>query len=419
MSDQTFGDFQELNVGPRRGQVQLGQTFYALMLGVLIFLASDPMYPLLMRGPSEWVATVPGLDGVRRLVWLGIYGIMMLGFIVMHRRIVPALTNQLYFFLTMAFFIISSLWAHSTSEGIIGGVQALFTMVFGIVIGYRLGSEGIVKGIFVSGILTVAASLMFVVVFPEHAFGYHHNKGALRGIYPEKNLLAQYLSYACWASVFMCLIYPRSWMLKAYALLVVILCFACISSIALLQLVVIFGSVFYLFVTRRVAHRGAIALLLTLSAIMAVVMVLPIVLAALGEDLTFNGRTVLWSHLIANILEQPWIGYGYRGFWHTSAAEQMRSILGWSAYGAHNVWVQAALFGGIVGLGLWIAQWWAVLLKACRDFGSNEAVHKSAMSVFVFMALLWSMFETTQLQHFTHNAILTGLAFAMRSPGFR
>jgi len=41
------------------------------------------------------------------------------------------------------------------------------------------------------------------------------------------------------------------------------------------------------------------------------------------------------------------------------------------------------------------------------------------MAVVGVVNLVWSLFETTQLAHFTQHAIVTGLVFALRTPQFR
>ncbi|MBD2248422.1 O-antigen ligase family protein, partial [Nostoc sp. FACHB-888] len=36
----------------------------------------------------------------------------------------------------------------------------------------------------------------------------------------------------------------------------------------------------------------------------------------LGRDLTLTGRTGIWAIVISKIALYPWLGYGYKGFWH-------------------------------------------------------------------------------------------------------
>lgn len=415
----TFSPAVPFEDASHRSRISVGITTYAVLTGALIFAATDPIYPTLMRGPSEWVLTAPGLDAMRRLAWLAIYLGMIGAMVAMRARLAEALRGQIPFFLAMGYFVLSALWSDDPKGGIVGGVQAAFTMTFGILIGARLGSEGILKAFFVCGLLVVGFTAVFIVVFPQHAFGFRYNSGALRGVYVEKNHLALVMSYTVWASVFMALIRPRSWLLWGFAGLSLVFAVLAVSSIALLQILLIAACVVYAVLLRGMATRGSIALLAFLSGLAFLAIALPVVLGALGEDMTFNGRTTLWGFLWQAISERPFLGWGYRGFWNGPEAEQMRVVLGWPAHGAHNVWLQALLWGGLVGLVLWATQWAGVLRKAARAFATADDLRHVAMSVLVFMTLLWSLFETTQLQHFTHNSIVTGMVFALRNPRFR
>jgi O-antigen ligase len=292
-------------------------------------------------------------------------------------------------------------------------------MLFGLLMGARLGSRGLVEAHFVAGVTVVAVTLAFVIIFPQHAFSFRYNTGALRGPYVEKNHLAIFTSYTFWAAVFTALMYPRSWLLWGFTALSLAICVLTISSIALLAILLITTCVFCALTLQHVGHRGAIAFLLLVCGLTSLSIVLPIVLQALGEDLTFSGRTVLWSLLWEYISDRPVLGYGYRGFWDSPEAYQLHSRLGWSARQAHNVWIEALLWGGLVGFALWVLQWVDIVQKAARAFARMHDLHHVAAGVLVFMTLLWSFFETSQLVHFTHFAIITGMVFSLRGPRFR
>ena len=402
-------------------QIRLGTTFYTVVVGLLLFAASDPIYPLLMKGPSEWVLTVPGLDGMRRNIWAMIY-LVMLGLLLgMHRWILLALKNQHFLFLALAYFTFSSLWSGDVTESIIGAVQNAFTVIFGVIVGTRLGSAGVVRAIFISTMLAAVCTLAFVVVFPDHAFGYRYNTDALRGIYVEKNHLANFLSFGVCAAAYLTLDARQPLAFCFYAactLLLSVLVILAKSSIALILLGFVFGGLFFVLATRRLATRGILALLTVMTGIIFLVIFLPVFLDALGEDMTFNGRTTLWKSLFIHISEKPLIGHGYRGFWDSPEADAMRIMLGWPAGGAHNAWIQALVYGGAIGLVIWMAQWWGVLARSGQILSTDFDTLRIAAAMVAFMALIWSLFETNQFAHFTHHAIMTGLVFAMRSPNY-
>lgn len=402
-------------------QLRLGTGFYTIALGLMIFAASDPIYPLLMKGPSEWVLTVPGLDGMRRNVWALIYLVMLGLMLGMHRWIAGAFANQHFLFLALAYFTFSSLWSENTTESIIGSVQNAFTVLFGVIAGTRLGTSGVVRSIFIATMLAAVFTILFVVFLPSHAFGYRYNVDSLRGIYVEKNHLANFLSFGVCSAAYLTFASRSGYAFVFYAISTLILTVLVIlakSSIALILLGFVFGGLAFMVATRHLATRGILALLVSASALMFLAIFLPIMLEALGEDMTLNGRTTLWKSLFYHISQEPVFGHGYRGFWKSSEADAMRVMLGWPAGGAHNAWIQALIYGGAIGLIIWVAQWWGVVARAGRIIATDNNIMAIAAAMITFMAVIWSLFETNQFAHFTHHAIITGLVFAMRSPHY-
>lgn len=95
------------------------------------------------------------------------------------------------------------------------------------------------------------------------------------------------------------------------------------------------------------------------------------VVAALGVDTTFTGRTDIWDLAISGIQSNPILGYGYSGFWGTEGVVfGFREDATWAvqAVTAHNSYVDMILVGGFVGLALLLV--WVVLLPL-RDLSRS------------------------------------------------
>jgi len=67
-----------------------------------------------------------------------------------------------------------------------------------------------------------------------------------------------------------------------------------------------------------------------------------------GKDLTFNGRSDLWELVISKVLERPWLGYGFSGFWTSNAASNLRATYDWAS-NAHNGFLELLLELGFLG----------------------------------------------------------------------
>jgi O-antigen ligase len=73
------------------------------------------------------------------------------------------------------------------------------------------------------------------------------------------------------------------------------------------------------------------------------------VLANLGRDLTFTGRTDVWRELL-NVGTDPFLGTGFMSFWDD---EHYQSLLpNWVAFSAHNGYLEVYLAGGYIGVSL-------------------------------------------------------------------
>jgi O-antigen ligase len=85
----------------------------------------------------------------------------------------------------------------------------------------------------------------------------------------------------------------------------------------------------------------------------------------LEEMLSLTGRTEIWAASLDLAAQSPWWGHGFATsrellpqFWQTAH--------GWTTTSAHNLWLQAALGGGLVGVGLLVAGQLAWLRDALR-----------------------------------------------------
>ena len=83
----------------------------------------------------------------------------------------------------------------------------------------------------------------------------------------------------------------------------------------------------------------------------------PMVVNFFGKDLTFTGRTLIWSAAWRLICRQPWIGYGLGGLWTDQNREptaELTKLIGFRVGHAHNGFLELLIEVGIIGLGLYL-----------------------------------------------------------------
>lgn len=83
----------------------------------------------------------------------------------------------------------------------------------------------------------------------------------------------------------------------------------------------------------------------------------PTVVNFFGKDLTFTGRTLIWSSTWRVIGRQPWFGYGLGGVWTNQSLQptgELTRLIGFRVGHAHNGVLELLLEVGIIGLALYV-----------------------------------------------------------------
>lgn len=117
--------------------------------------------------------------------------------------------------------------------------------------------------------------------------------------------------------------------------------------------------VFVVFRSRKTLF-GAVLLSISSASVIAVLFVtanIGLIAGWLDRDITFTGRSQLWSLVRTGISDRLWFGYGYDGFFNgpLSAAHPISAQADWAPTHAHNAYMQMTLHVGVVGLAIFVA----------------------------------------------------------------
>lgn len=118
----------------------------------------------------------------------------------------------------------------------------------------------------------------------------------------------------------------------------------------------------------------------------------------------FTGRDHIWHFLIARILEAPWLGYGYGGFWDIGPdAPNVKYGTGYMPMinQAHNGYLDILLAGGMLGL----AGYLLVLAAFVRSLSLAERTVKNSV-----LGLGWIFVTFSFFHNFTESSALRGYA---------
>lgn len=383
-------------------------------VALLLLAATGPLYPLLIRGWSEWTTDLGPVREARRLVWLVLYPAMAWLVWRWRRAAWAAFAPNPALVPALLWFAASCLWSPSPPESFLALVQFALILAFGGAAAARLGAMGTLRAVRLAGTLCVIGSVALALVAPRYAFGQHVNAGAFRGLYAEKNHLAAVLSYALAAAAFELAARRRRpvrlW-IQAGAILAALV--AARSSVALGQAALAIGLAGGLAATEGARYGRAALACCGFAAFAALGAALPAALAALGEDPTLNGRTELWALLWPHVEARPLLGHGFFGFWSRPEADAAAATLGWNVRGAHNGWMTALLTVGAVGAGLWALHWAGVLRAAFAALGPGRDPALAGCGALALAHVVWSLFESNQLTQMNHDGIVAGFALAL------
>jgi O-antigen ligase len=111
-----------------------------------------------------------------------------------------------------------------------------------------------------------------------------------------------------------------------------------------------------------------------------------VLVALLGRDLTFTGRTEIWSAVLKEDIN-PLFGVGYYSFWLGDRVQRLSAGFYYHLNEAHNGFLETYINVGVIGLGLLIAAFLASAKRISAEVvaGSRFAALRLAFLVGVLM----------------------------------
>ncbi|MEH2035265.1 O-antigen ligase family protein [Nostoc sp.] len=257
-------------------------------------------------------------------------------------------------FLLLAIVIFSLLWSEDLSSSLtyLRGLIRIYFLAIYLAMRYSLREQ--IK--LIAWALGIAASLS--IIFSAFIPGYIHESSELlgmwSGIYGHKNELGYMMAWSAGVFLHLALSGHRyrwlMWALCGISICLIILSRSTTSLTILLTMILLLP--FYRSLKKTNYKLQVIMITSTLIFLMISSILLlnnaETVVGTSGKDLTFNGRSDLWDLVISKILERPWLGYGFSGFWTSNAASKLRATYDWAS-NAHNGFLELLLELGFLG----------------------------------------------------------------------
>lgn len=294
-----------------------------------------------------------------------------------YSKTVKLFTDNKTLLILLGFALASITWSVDSAVTSRKALALLGTSAFAFYLVASFTRRELVRIVFVALAAAVFISVLSIVLLPDRAIhGWRdEHQGAWRGMFLHKNQLGITMALTIavsWAAIRDAVV-PR-WLVVLVVVTSLVLLIMSQSAGGILTAVLLPFAVIFVerIQVRRIGAR--VAAFCILGFVVAVgfvpfVGVLEEILNLFRRDLTFTGRTPLWSAAIALGEERAIAGYGYRAFWlgHQRAVVQMSA--GWTASQGHNGYLDLWLELGFVGLALFAA----TLASLCKRLLSLNA----------------------------------------------
>jgi exopolysaccharide production protein ExoQ len=300
--------------------------------------------------------------------------------------------------------LFSCLWSYYPDATFRRGFALLLTTTFAFYLVLRFTPRDLLRLIAWALFLGAALSLVLVSLYPASMIHHDALAGSWRGSFGHKNRLGRMMALG--VVVFVLLLMERGGKINWFNWAGLGLCCFMLAMsqsrtawITTATLLLMIPALRFLRSARLpMSLRVGSLLIAGFSAVMAGTHFLLIGLEALGRDLTFSGRTTIWTHAVHAGMEHPMLGAGFRSFWTPEGASYVYARL-WAVIGnGHNGYLDVWLELGFIGLGLFVVMFvTAVSRSYSRLIRSTDIVGLFYALVMIY-AVIYSLTEKFLLE---------------------
>jgi exopolysaccharide production protein ExoQ len=410
-----------------------------IFLVAVLLLSTGAFAPLWTDTSAHDVA----IDGapVLQMLWAVLYAITIVLLIPHARSVANMIAGNKSLTLLLFLCLLSAAWSDNPAVTLRKSIAILGTTCVGLLLAVKFDLRGQLRLLAMTLGIVALASLLAALFFPGHFPTTEIAPAAWNGIFSHKNLLGRSMSLG--AVAFLCL--PRR-SLAQYLLSVsgTVLCLALLAaSHSQTALVVFVAMAFLMLLTHLLRMEWRQSLGTTLVALVVSAPIFWIALshssslvALLGRDPSFTGRTRIWQVASISFFQRPWLGYGYGAFWWVSnQSRQALALIGYPTPHAHNGFLDLGLQLGAIGIAAFTFAWMLAIFGAVRHLrrdGEREARWPLLCLLFTVLysitessllapnSLLWILFvaacASIVRQHYVKQQVITRLQTLIPAP---
>ncbi|MBK8455927.1 MAG: O-antigen ligase family protein [Phyllobacteriaceae bacterium] len=404
----------------------LGVVLAATMLTILLISFKPYQIP-----PQPGQAQTGG-DIVNQLGFsaLGMIGLLALLSFADRRRVIAI--PGIGWAAMIGFLALATLAAADPSASLRTLAFTLFAMLaMASVVALARDGDGLSTILLSAGAVVLVLSYGGLIVFPDLArhtaesVEYQH-AGLWRGVFTHKNITGPVMASFGFAGIYL---FRRGWRWSGALLALFALAFMAntgskttLGTVPLVALLVIAPGL----VGLRRLTPALIAVALGIGALATIGIVFIPYLKQLAHDLapelTYTGRTQLWSHAGEMIAKAPWRGYGFESFWGAPIVTESDRYFDqdWDfalIVHGHDGYLDIALTMGLPALAMAIA---VLLIAPLIDYMRTPLIRENVLAAdFFMMVLAFGALNALLESFFFRRADPVWLLFFMAVVGLR
>lgn len=329
----------------------------------LLLYSRGLLYVILSGGFSEGDLGLDDPSNYRLIPMLFSLNYLVTIFLLIARwkKVIYVFSKDWLTWILLGIAVVSSLWSFSLTITLNRSLSLVGTSLFGLYLASRYSIKEQLKLLMWTFSIILLLSILFAVAVPKYGVMGGIHSGAWRGIFAHKNTFGRVMvlsTVVFWLQATDTK--QKTWFLWLCVGLSVCLLGLAKSTTSLVNLVTIFTlfPIYHIFRWRYHLMIPGMIGVVTFSSCLTLWLVsnAATVLGMLGKDTTLTGRTDMWPYIVDMIGKQPWLGYGYDGFWQgwDSPSVYVWRAAGWTAAHSHNgfldLWLNLGLLGVIVFL---------------------------------------------------------------------
>ncbi|TAE57207.1 MAG: O-antigen ligase family protein [Nostocales cyanobacterium] len=372
---------------------EYGFTVFSIIvyLGGIILL-------VLSGGANEGDVGVNYSTAPLTLIRLLIYGITIALLAIRWKKTILTFKNNRCIWLLLILSAVSVLWSFAPGSTRTESFKLICSSLFGVYFATRYTLKEQIQILGVAFGLAIILSFLFAVGLPKYGKMGGVHAGKWRGIFMHKNGLGAKMVFSC--VIFLTLAMSakkKAWIYWCGCGLSIVLILLAASTAALVNLVILIG-VFFILRSLWLPYSLMIPTIMGISSVGTTFYVWfkeneDLIFGALGKDSNLSGRGDLWGYVYDMIWKQPWLGYGYGGFWQGWNGESAYIWFAepWLPTHPHSGFLDLWLSLGLLGLSIF---WMGFAMSCIRSLlivrlnKSEENIFPTIMMIYLMLANL-------------------------------